>query len=132
METLIGLPLLRAPKPYGIMEVRAKDRSLMPQPAREPNAMDGHITVERFLELVPISAATLRRRLADGTIPKYQPGGRRTRVLIPISALRDQTETQSSRSTEEPSNPKSPTNTGDSEPIPGPRPSWKRESPNNN
>lgn len=32
--------------------------------------MDGHVTVLPFLKFVPISSATLHRRLAAGTIPE--------------------------------------------------------------
>jgi len=34
-----------------------------------------------------LSSATFWRRVHDGSIPIWQPGGRRTRVLIPIEAL---------------------------------------------
>lgn len=40
-----------------------------------------------FAELSGLSEATVRRRLKDGTIESVQPGGFRSRILIPIDAL---------------------------------------------
>ena len=34
-----------------------------------------------------LSRATVTRRLKDGALPRLQPGGPRTRVLIPVAAL---------------------------------------------
>lgn len=42
---------------------------------------------DEFARRTGLSIATVRRRLADGSIPSIQPGGHRTRVLIPVSAL---------------------------------------------
>ncbi|WP_020471427.1 winged helix-turn-helix domain-containing protein [Zavarzinella formosa] len=66
-----------------------------------------------------LSKATVSRRLKDGSLPRLQPGGPGTRVLIPAAALQI---------------PASPVPKAlDSRPNPaphdrprGPRPAWKR------
>lgn len=45
------------------------------------------LTLEQFVRLSGLSLSTVRRYLADGRLPKCQPGGHRCRVLIPRSAL---------------------------------------------
>ncbi len=40
-----------------------------------------------FSHLSGFSLATIRRRIADGTLPFLQPGGKRTAVRIPRSVL---------------------------------------------
>ncbi|WP_254509345.1 hypothetical protein [Anatilimnocola floriformis] len=54
----------------------------------------GHVSPAKFSELSGLSLATVHRRLADGTLPKKQYGGKRCRVLIPLSALCSQTRDQ--------------------------------------
>ena len=66
---------------------------------------------------------TLRRRLADGSIPKYQPGGPGTRIGIPRSAL-----SISSKPAKGDSDSNTHTNSTNSETeniIPGPKPKWR-------
>lgn len=46
-----------------------------------------HLSPREFVELSGLSLATVHRRLADGSIPKIQFGGKRCRILIPRSAL---------------------------------------------
>ncbi|MCA9094196.1 MAG: hypothetical protein KDA68_11955 [Planctomycetaceae bacterium] len=43
-------------------------------------------SVEEFSRQSGLSPATIRRRIKDGQLPSYQPGGPRTKVLIPASA----------------------------------------------
>jgi excisionase family DNA binding protein len=45
------------------------------------------LTYEELSGLTGISISTLRRRVADGSIPYLQPGGPRTRVAFPIDIL---------------------------------------------
>lgn len=45
------------------------------------------LSPEEAAKYTGFKIATIRRRLKDGTIPKYQPGGKGTRVAIPRSAL---------------------------------------------
>lgn len=47
----------------------------------------GHVSPAQFSELSGLSLATVHRRLADGSIPKKQYGGKRCRIMIPLSAL---------------------------------------------
>ena len=42
-----------------------------------------YLTPEEFAHLSGLSLSTVRRYLADGRLPKVQPGGPRCRVLIP-------------------------------------------------
>lgn len=44
-------------------------------------------TVAEYAELSSLSASTVRRRIADGTLPKWQPAGPGTRVIIPVACL---------------------------------------------
>ncbi len=44
-----------------------------------------------FAEWSGLSEATVRRRIKDGTIESVQPGGFRTRVLIPVDAFQHAT-----------------------------------------
>ncbi len=46
------------------------------------------LSVTEFAALTGLSEATIRRRIHDGSIRVFQPGGRKTRVLIPADALR--------------------------------------------
>jgi len=48
---------------------------------------DEILSFKEFLDQWVGSEKTLRRRLEDGSIPKYQPGGPGTLVGIPRSAL---------------------------------------------
>lgn len=45
------------------------------------------LSVEEFCQQTGLSPATVWRRLKDGSLPSYQPGGKGTRVLIPLEAL---------------------------------------------
>lgn len=45
------------------------------------------LTPEQYVQATGLSSATVSRYLADGRLPKYQPGGPRCRVLIPRDAL---------------------------------------------
>ena len=47
----------------------------------------GWLTVEQFVAESGLSAATVRRRIKDGSLPVLQPGGKRTAVRISRSAL---------------------------------------------
>ena len=46
-----------------------------------------YLSPEQFSEVSGLSLATIHRYLANGRLPKVQPGGKRCRVLIPRSAL---------------------------------------------
>ena len=59
----------------------------------------------------------VRRRIADGTIPVYQPGGPRSRILIHVAAL-----------AEPPDRPPTPpeSSAAKAKQLPGPTPRWRR------
>ena len=93
-----------------------------------------HVSPEEFAELSGLSSATVRRYLADGRLPKSQPGGRRCRVLIPVSALNPFAASAKS-GVEEDANgnqdvaaPASPTSADSTSPLSrrGPPPRWLR------
>lgn len=46
-----------------------------------------YLTPEEFAQVSGLSLSTVRRYLANGKLPKCQPGGPRCRVLIPRGAL---------------------------------------------
>lgn len=45
------------------------------------------LTVAEYADVTRVSEATVRRRLADGTLPYKQVGGKRTCIRIPSSAV---------------------------------------------
>ncbi len=46
-----------------------------------------YLSVTQFCELTGLSSSTVRRRIADCSIRTFQPGGPRSRVLIPTDQL---------------------------------------------
>lgn len=81
-----------------------------------------------FVALSGLSLATVRRYVADGRLPSAQPGGRRCRVLIPVSALSGFVRTRPTIAPQP--QPKSPTTSIASRHIPkktlpGPPPRWR-------
>ena len=80
-------------------------------------ASEEYLTFSEFLALWFGSEKTLRRRLEDGSIPKYQPGGPGTLIGIPRSALSI------------PSSPKPQQQTNATQ-IPGPNPTWRKKHAN--
>lgn len=91
-----------------------------------PADRDG-LTVEEYKELTSISESTIRRRIKDGTLPSWQPGGPGTRVLLPVSSLPSH---QSLVTQSEPPGKQSPKPqaTANISRLPGPKPRWKRTS----
>jgi hypothetical protein len=53
-------------------------------------AVDGreYVTGEEYVQVTPLSEKTVRRRIRDGSIESWQPGGPGTKILIPTSAFR--------------------------------------------
>lgn len=78
-----------------------------------------YLTYEELSALTGLSLSTLRRRVLDGTIPFFQPGGPRTRVVFPADVVDRLME------------PAAPL----PQPLPpktqrrGPQPKWQRHSP---
>src|SRR4051812_3326483 len=93
-----------------------------------PGAMERrYLSVDEFAHWSGLSVSTIRRRLAGGTLRSVQPGGPRTRILIPCDAL-DET---ASRQPAPDAPPQAPADQ-QPEPVhaprrPGPRPRWLRE-----
>jgi len=75
------------------------------------------LSIPQFAALSQLSMSTIRRRLRDGSIPFSQPGGKRTKILIPQKAL---TELANPTNVVEPN----PTHI---ETIAGPSPKWKQQ-----
>lgn len=67
------------------------DTERMPMAASTdaPDSTDArdYLSLAEFARRAGISTATVCRRIKDGSLPFWQPGGFRTRVLIPVSAL---------------------------------------------
>ncbi len=61
------------------------------QPANteSPHLAHQHLSPEEFARLSGLSLPTIRRYLAAGKLPKFQPGGDRCRIGIPIAALQN-------------------------------------------
>ena len=58
-------------------------------PAAMPSSQQGVkcVSPKEFAVFSGLSLSTVRRYLADGRLPKIQPGGHRGRVLIPCDVL---------------------------------------------
>jgi excisionase family DNA binding protein len=88
-----------------------------------------YLSPAEFADLCGLSVETVRRRLRDGGLPRVQPGGPRTRLLIPADAL-DRALTAASASGRPDTGPgpdtaPQPPPTSPA-PLPGPAPKWRR------
>ena len=93
------------------------------------------LTIEELERLSGLSVSTLRRRIADGSLPVIQPGGPRTRMafLSNVLELLSQphqriTEPASAETPEQPAPAQDKAekpNSGPDKPIPGRRPKWR-------
>jgi hypothetical protein len=85
-----------------------------------------YLSPAEFSERSGLSLATVYRRLRDRSLPSAQPGGPRTRVLIPVDALG--TKAVPPEILEAPSPPieRTITNPTTPPPLPGPAPKWRR------
>ena len=79
-----------------------------------------YLSVAEFGTLTGLSEATIRRRIKDGSLPVYQPGGRKSRLLISRSALARPAELRAPAVPLQ-SPPDPPT-------LAGPSPGWTRRS----
>ena len=84
--------------------------------------LEEYLTFSQFLAQWVGSAKTLRRRLKDGSIPYYQPGGPGTLIAIPRSALGTPTSPPPERGNQQTT---TSTNTTEAQ-IPGPKPRWRK------
>lgn len=78
-----------------------------------------YITIPEFAQRVSLSTKTIRRRIESGDLPAWQPGGPRTRVLIPVSCL-----AQDNTLTDESSHVHSNLPNKKSRKLSGPTPNW--------
>lgn len=79
-----------------------------------------------FATITGLSLSTVDRRLADKTLPFYQPAGPRTRVLIAINALELTSSVEVSTDNSETVVLASATQVGVKERLSGPLPHWMR------
>lgn len=86
------------------------------------------LTVREFASQSGIGVATVWRYLHDGKLPKYQPGGRGCRVVIPIQALHTLPVYEGTNSMPQTDSAPSPGQKHQQKKIPGPRPKWPRTS----
>lgn len=70
---------------HGERHLQQRAGASVSDPARE--GPPRFYSVPEFCAVTGLSAATVRRRIRDGSLPKWQPGGANTRVLIPAGAL---------------------------------------------
>jgi len=80
------------------------------------------LSVEEFSLASSLSASTIRRRIKEGTLPVWQPGGPGTRVLLAASLLTQASEIPRQVA----SSPASESRPASSRRLPGPRLPWKR------
>ena len=87
-----------------------------------------YYTIKEAAQVLGLSVATVRRRIDDGTLPVFQPGGEGTAVRVPVDALKCATDTKS---------PAIESSPHDAKPKPrrkGPQPKWQAilDDPNQN
>lgn len=51
------------------------------------NTARAYLTLAELCEQSGLSESTIRRRVKDGSLPAFQPGGRRKRLLFPADVL---------------------------------------------
>ncbi|HEX6986540.1 MAG TPA: hypothetical protein VF170_14250, partial [Planctomycetaceae bacterium] len=88
-----------------------------------PEGSPTHVSVAEFVRRTGLSESTVRRRLADGRIPKYQPSGKGGVIAIPLAAALSAA-----------APPAAPSGPSGATPAPapprrsGPLPAWQRRS----
>lgn len=87
-----------------------------------PEVPRGYLTYEELSQQTGISVSTLRRRVSDGTIPFFQPGGPRTRIVFPLDAVERLIQPASLLS------PPKPESIQPKQHRLGPRPKWQRDA----
>jgi hypothetical protein len=100
----------------------------MPDP---PTSLGEFISPTKFAEFSGLSLVTVRRYVADRRLPSIQPGGRRCRVLIPLSALDPfflATNAKRGRQHSLPDPSASVTPLPMAKELPGPAPRWRAHS----
>jgi excisionase family DNA binding protein len=80
-----------------------------------------YLTPQEFAGIAGLSLSTVRRRMADGSLPVWQPGGRRTAVRIHRSALTTSHQPPDPSVVAAPSPAEAPPS-----PRCGPQPRWKK------
>ncbi|WP_417390480.1 hypothetical protein [Gimesia sp.] len=80
------------------------------------------LSIHELNAVVSLSITTIRRRIREGTIPAIQPGGKGTKLLIPVEWLQK----WSALSQASPEQTTSTTNAKQRKTISGPRPRWMK------
>jgi excisionase family DNA binding protein len=93
-----------------------------------PSRQSHFVGVEEFAERSLLSVSTVRRRINDGSLPYVQPGGFRTRILIPADALTALLHGSQQGSTASEPRREYSSNSSEVTPerLPGPEPRWAR------
>jgi excisionase family DNA binding protein len=86
-----------------------------------PNAADApqFVDIPEFSKRTGLSDSTIRRRIRDGSLQSWQPGGPRTRLLLPLAQMDAPSENLAPR-------PANPSARSQPERLSGPQPRWKR------
>jgi excisionase family DNA binding protein len=102
----------------------------MPDPT---SANCDSVSPKEFAARSGLSLSTVRRYLADGRLPSVQHGGRRCRVLIPLSILTQFSRKTTAECERQPVLPKhapalAPPTSLTAKSLPGPAPRWLAKS----
>lgn len=81
------------------------------------------LSIKELRDRTGFSVSTLRRRVKDGTLAKFQPGGPRTRMAFHPDAL-DQTPPQDPEPSQQPTHTVAASEEA-TDKLSGPRPKWK-------
>lgn len=81
-----------------------------------------YVSPVEYVQLSGLSLSTVHRYLKSGRIPFEQPGGPRSRILIPVDTLRQRS--ASDDSSEEPTVDARPSSQSNRCPLSGPKPRW--------
>lgn len=87
-----------------------------------------YLTVAEFAKSTGLSEKTVRRRVGDQTLAHHQPGGKKTRILIPVDALDRKPLTGLPASSGQPNSViRSPESLPEPQrpSLPGPKPRWR-------
>jgi excisionase family DNA binding protein len=93
-----------------------------PVAGNEIQVAPAYLSYEELSSRTGLSISTLRRRVSDGTLPCFQPGGSRTRVVFPVDIVERCLQAGAAAIPAQSVMPESP-------PMPrrGPRPRWQAQ-----
>jgi excisionase family DNA binding protein len=119
---LVGPALFGPNRNLGMDDSLQVRRSDNPAVASTASFAPAYLTYEELSARTGISVSTLRRRVKDGKLPYFQPGGRRTRLVFPVDVVERLLQSAPTSSQTLPESQLQPV----AHPLQGPQPKWMR------